>query len=473
MPDGSAKMNRRVLMIAHEFPPIAAGGVVRSLKFARYLPRCGWQPHVLTVRNPDWPSHDASVLDQLDRQVCIHRTRTWESHVPREALVRLGSALGLDSNRLRGALEWRLGAIYRQLAIPDQRVFWALPAVITGLGVMLRHRIDAIYSTSWPYSDHIAGWLLSKLTGRPLIADLRDPWTQHLNYRARDRGWDRMQRKLERAVCRQARFVIAPALKSTQMMRRLMGDMPGKKFVTIRNGYDPADFVGTVEPSGTFDVVHAGTFYKSRQPDALLEGLERFLRRVPQAQQHTRVRLFGMSLDSDLTRCRGRRCVELHGWTAHKKVIEVYRRSSVLLLLRHFEGTPEITLPGKVFEYMATGNHILAVQAPQRELDGILKAYGQATVLRKNDPELLAAALEQLYRRWRRGDLAAVPPPAVVERFNRVALTGQLADLLHRAVGLKPMPATKHRALQAFFQTPNSLLATRNSLFASDNHSPI
>lgn len=455
------QLNRRVLMIAYEFPPLAAGGVPRPLKFARYLPRFGWQPHVLTARNPVWLARDESLLDELGTEVRVYRTRSWEHHVLRDLLVKLGATLGLEPARLREGLEWRLGKIWRTLAIPDQKIFWALPSVITGLGVILRRRIDAIYSTSWPYSDHIAGLILSKLTGKPLIADLRDPWSQHMNHDARNRGWDRMQRKLERAVCGQARFVVTPALRSTQMMRRLMPDMPRDKFATVRNGYDPADYVGSVEASPTFDIVHAGTFYKSRQPDALLEGLERFLDRVPEAIAHTRVRLFGISLDSDLSRFRGRRCVELHPWTDHKSVIDIYRRSPVLFLLRHFEARPETTLLWKVFEYMATGNHILAVQAPQRELDGILKAYGNTTVLRKNDPELLAGALEQLYRRWRRGDLVAGRPPAVVERFNRVALTGQLAGLLDRAVGSQRSPAPKYRARDASFPTPNAVLATR------------
>jgi len=39
---------RRVLMLAHHFPPAGGSGSNRALAFARYLPDHGWQPTVIT-----------------------------------------------------------------------------------------------------------------------------------------------------------------------------------------------------------------------------------------------------------------------------------------------------------------------------------------------------------------------------------------------------------------------------------------
>jgi len=424
---------KRVLMIAYEFPPLAAGGVARTVRFARYLPRFGWQPHILTASNPAKRARDATLLDQLPACARVHRTRSWEHHVPRDFLVRVAGALGGDRSRWREGLTWRLRRVYDPLALPDHKIFWAAPAVLIGVATVLRHRIDAIYSTSWPYSDHVAAVAISTLTGRPFIADFRDPWTQHICYGAQTRRAARMDQRLERAVCRRASFVVTPARESTRALRGLLSDLPREKFITIRNGYDPASFAGHVEPLPGFEIVHAGTFYKSRQPDTFLRGLARFFDRVPEARKHTRMRFFGMSLDSDLSNLPDAECVEFHGWTAHQKVVQAFRESSVLFLLRHFEARREITLPLKVYEYMASGKHVLAIQASQRELDGIVRAYGNATILRHYQAEPIAAALEQLYHRWRRGELGRRTPPAFVQRFSRVALTGQLASLLDRA----------------------------------------
>jgi len=434
-------LHRRVLMVAYEFPPLAAGGVARTVRFARYLPQFGWQPHILTASNPAEPARDETLLDQLPECARIHRTRSWEHHVPRDLLTNIAGALGGDRSRWREGLTWRLRRFYDPLAIPDHKIFWAAPAVLAGVAAVLRHRIDAVYSTSWPYSDHIAAMSIARLTGRPLVVDFRDPWTQHFCYGDRSDRAVRRDRWLERTVCRRAGFVITPAHESTRALRQLLADLPGQKFVTIRNGYDPASFTGQVEPLPGFEIVHAGTFYKSRRPDTLVQGLARFLERVPQARKHTRLRLFGMSLDGGLADLAGAECVELHGWTAHQQVVRAFRESSVLFLLRHFESQHEITLPSKAYEYMASGNHVLAVQVPQRELDRILRAYGNATILRKYEPATIAAALEQLYGRWRRGELTRPAPPAFVQRFSRVALAGQLASLLDQValtgVGLR------------------------------------
>jgi glycosyltransferase involved in cell wall biosynthesis len=433
--DTPAQPRHRVLMIAYEFPPLAAGGVARTVRFARYLPRFGWQPHILTTSNPAEPARDKTLLGQIPDCARLHRTRSWEYHVPRELLLRVAAAFGGEPGRWREGLTWRLRKLYDPLAIPDHKIFWAAPAILRGVAAVLWHKIGAIYSTSWPYSDHVAGMAISALTGRPFIADLRDPWTQHMNYRAEPRGWDRMQRRLERRVCSQARFVVAPARRSTRAMRRLLADLPPEKFVTIRNGYDPADFVAPVERLPRFEIVHAGTLYKSRQPDTFVEGLAKFLDRVPQARAHTRARFFGMSLDSDLSRFANIPCFEMHGWTAHEEVVGAMRRSSVLFLLRHSEKRREITVPWKIYEYMATGNHVLSVQVPQYELDRLMRAYGNATILRRYEAGAIAEALEHLYRRWHKGELSARTPPPFVQRFSGVELTRQLATLLNRAVG--------------------------------------
>ncbi|MCP4248233.1 MAG: glycosyltransferase family 4 protein [bacterium] len=426
--------DKRVLMIAYEFPPLAAGGVHRTVRFARYLPRFGWQPHVLTASNPEMRARDESLLDELPACAQVHRSRSWEYHVPRDGLVRLATALGGDRTRWHDGLTWRLRALYDRLAIPDHKIFWALPAVLRGLAVVARQRINAIYSTSWPYSDHIAGLILSRLTGRPLIVDFRDPWTQHLYYGARSPWVDRMNHRLERTICRRAACVVTPSWKATRAMRELFPDLPRGRFQTIRNGYDPTDFADQVEPSSKFDIVHTGTLYRSRQPDTFLDGLTAFLRRVPEAAEHTRVRFFGMSLDLDQSRLAAHEGIEVHGWTGHKEVVRALRESTVLLVLRHFEDWKETTVPAKAYEYLASGNHVLAIQQPQRELDGILRAYGNATILHDYQPQPVADVLTDLYRRWERGRLGRQTPPTFVQRFSREATAGQLANLLDRAV---------------------------------------
>ena len=39
---------KKVLIIVNQFPPFGGGGVIRVLKFVKYLPVFNWEPIVLT-----------------------------------------------------------------------------------------------------------------------------------------------------------------------------------------------------------------------------------------------------------------------------------------------------------------------------------------------------------------------------------------------------------------------------------------
>ena len=61
-------------MITYHFPPDAAVGALRPLKFAKYLPHYGWEPYVLTVKPRYYPSLDQSRLDEIPSLKKVFRT---------------------------------------------------------------------------------------------------------------------------------------------------------------------------------------------------------------------------------------------------------------------------------------------------------------------------------------------------------------------------------------------------------------
>src|SRR5687767_12272274 len=66
---------KRVLVVAYYFPPIAGGGVQRTVKFVRYLRQFGYEPVVLTgpgVPDDRWAPQDETLAAQV-ADVEIHR----------------------------------------------------------------------------------------------------------------------------------------------------------------------------------------------------------------------------------------------------------------------------------------------------------------------------------------------------------------------------------------------------------------
>jgi hypothetical protein len=62
----SRERSKRILIVAHNFPPLASGGVHRPVKFARYLRELGWEVDVLTVKDIRYHAYDPSLLDELE-----------------------------------------------------------------------------------------------------------------------------------------------------------------------------------------------------------------------------------------------------------------------------------------------------------------------------------------------------------------------------------------------------------------------
>ncbi|NJL55864.1 hypothetical protein HC928_12230 [bacterium] len=67
-------MSGNVLAIAYLFPPVGGGGVQRTAKFVRYLPEFGWQPLVLTVKDPAYATFDPSLAAELPGDLVVERT---------------------------------------------------------------------------------------------------------------------------------------------------------------------------------------------------------------------------------------------------------------------------------------------------------------------------------------------------------------------------------------------------------------
>lgn len=98
--NGTPPISRRVLVIAHYFPPETSSGTLSTVKFAKFLPMSQGEPFNLTVRAEVHNGNriDASLLTEIDNGLPVFRTVVW---MPDRALARLRkSVLGVGSNRM-------------------------------------------------------------------------------------------------------------------------------------------------------------------------------------------------------------------------------------------------------------------------------------------------------------------------------------------------------------------------------------
>ena len=107
-------------------------------------------------------------------------------------------------------------------------------------------------------------------------------------------------------------------------------------------------------------------------------------------------------------------------------------RADVLLLLQASEDTRSL-VPAKLYEYLRMRKPVLALTLPG-ESSALLARTGGGLVVDPADGDALVQAIAGLYRQWQEGTLGKFrAEPAVLERYDRRALTAQLAELFAQA----------------------------------------
>jgi glycosyltransferase involved in cell wall biosynthesis len=96
--------------------------------------------------------------------------------------------------------------------------------------------------------------------------------------------------------------------------------------------------------------------------------------------------------------------------------------------------TNDISVPGKLFEYMASGKPILAITAPGNEVDRILRETDTGLSAPPNDIPAITAMLKRAYEAWREGKPVSDANSASVRRYGRPKLVKEYSALMRGAL---------------------------------------
>ncbi len=445
---------RKVLMISYGFPPAGGSGVQRSAKFAKYLPDFGWEPIIWTCSPPGNLPRDDSLLADLPQTLARHihsrlDTSRWAANAAGLARAMVRGIVRHD--RWADGVSWRTQrAVDRMLElalIPDVGVLWGLSS-LRGLANLIRQeRVDVIWSTYSPATNHLLGYHLSRTFRLPWVADFRDLWTQDFRYPyANGPRWRRcIDRYCERRVLARADAVVGVTQGQADLLASIC-PQPRDKFVTITNGVDLADFDNTAATEHCSGVVRSdesqrgrqdrlvlafvGRFRRATVPQSLFDGLRMFSAKLGIRRDDFELRIVGhMSqvMRSKLEGCGVR--FSATGQVPHTQAIREMLAADMLLLTLPQAPHAETTMAGKVFEYLAAGRPILSV-GPDECVVGKLVTSLQAGVTANCRAESICRVLSSIWQQFNEGHLPSGCAPDRLPPFTRRNLTGKLAALL-------------------------------------------
>lgn len=423
-------MSKRVLIITYYWPPSGGSGVQRWLKFAKYLPDSGWEPVIFTPENPDFDLKDESLLKQIPKSLEVLKFPIWE---PYQLL-----------NKIRGKKETHPGRLMEQkqkswleraaiwaranLLVPDPRIFWVKPSVKFLSDLVEKGQFDAIITTGPPHSMHLIGLELKRKTGIRWIADFRDPWSgwEFLDTLPISESVRKKHLALEKSVLSEADEVItiSPTFQDD------LSKLGNRDIRLLTNGFDlddlPADFKRKEKKPGVLHLVYTGIIDSIRNPVPLLKAMKEEFETTSEQVKLTfvgrvsdQVKSF-VQEDSWLSKS-----IHFSGYVSHSEVFEFYEKADALVLILTDTKNAKGNIPGKVFEYLATGLPILALGDPKGDTAKILSDAGAGKVIFHTAHPKIQIALRELADRSKSKD-----SDSSIERFTRKSLTIQLAQIL-------------------------------------------
>lgn len=442
---------KTVLIISYQFPPLGGGGVQRTLKYVKYLPKHGWQPIVLTVSNP-LGVYDPSLLKEVPVEANVFRLPYLEpAHMLRQSRNQKGNngsfASSGDEHRepaqmkvlsFRQSFPRRIiDGILNNILLPDRKITWLPPAVFTGIKLLRCYDIQVIYSTYGPGSTHLIAWILKHMSGLPWIADFRDPWLRS-PYDSRRNAWQRfIVKRLEASVLRDCDYLTATNQETIDGMLADHGRITPPRNSILINGYDPSDFETDEKViNDRFTLLYSGKVYQDRSPEPVFKAISQLLIDGVVAPNRIQIRFVGvfpgefklMAQDYGLAE----QTIDV-GYVSHKQAVKEMKGGHLLFLTIHSGHASHSILPGKVLEYLAMGRPILYV-GPSGAATRLLSQTEGTYIVDHADIEGLKGIIRERYMEFEQEGSVLYDRSSYIAPWTREELAGNLAQIMNSLI---------------------------------------
>jgi glycosyltransferase involved in cell wall biosynthesis len=297
-----------------------------------------------------------------------------------------------------------------------------------------------------PLTIGVSAWLIGLMRHIPFVYGANDLWPEGIAAT----GMIKSQRllnwlaRLESFVYRRASAisVLSPGIK-----RNLVGKgVPPDKVHVLTDWADesiyrpvPPDSALAEETgmAGHFNVLFGGNMGLAQALETVVEAAQR-LSHLPDIQfvfagdGVDRARLEALAQEKGLSNVR------FLGWQPTENMPRLYALADALLA--HFKRAPvfEISIPGKLFNYMACQKPVL--MASKGDAADMVRTAGAGVTCEAQDPDALARAVLELYSMSPkdRAEMGAAGREAVLQQYSRAVLIQRHEELFLQVAKSNP-----------------------------------
>jgi len=408
---------KTVLILAVNFPPSGGVGVIRTVKFIKYLSASGWQPVVVTLpAKATKRVVDDSFLSQIPSETEIHRP------------------FFLDYRKLIGGdLAKLFRPILSRILFPDRYVQWNRFAFkYIRDQVLPRQQIDLAYTSVGPHSTMLLAQRLKQSFDIPFVVDFRDPFSfrQYTVLEAKT-NWQKRAEQIEGRVLKDADHVINVSRIWQQKYEQMYPFIAAKSSL-IHNGYDEDDFnhLASKTDNDVLTLGYNGTFSRLVPFEPIVSAITTI------HQRHGIVIRLNIAtpipprkLISQYPYCFAHNLIVHKGFLPHRESLNNLARSDVALLILNDIQATEGMLPAKTFEYIRMHMPILLLHRQHGFLSEIIDQTQTGLTVNITDQQAIIETLMQLQHQWSRRQLKVDPNWDEIGKYDRQVLTHKLVEV--------------------------------------------
>jgi glycosyltransferase involved in cell wall biosynthesis len=414
----------KVLFITYYWPPSGKASLHWPLNIMKHLPKYGWQPSVLTVEEDKFYQQDETSLEDISPELKVIRTKSYEPFNIYKKFVGkkeddklVASETISKSNR---SLPHRISIWIRMnLFIPDARIGWYFPAVKAASKIIEQEKIDAIVSIGPPHSTHLIGKKIGKKMEIPHVPVFIDPWVDIIYYKdfKRYKITLSIDNYLEKSVLHNAKAIVFVTETMRNDYVKKYNFLEGKSNI-LYWGYNEEDFERIVvikEQKEEKILVHAGNIFSFQNPVNFWKQIKKENDEV----NNIRIKFIG-TVDPEIKRSITEQglteITEYCGFLPYDEMLKNISEADFLLVCasepRH--------VPGKLFEYLRTGNPIIAFGDNNIEVKQILKNSNAGMMFNYDESG------EKFFTNYK----ILKADPSYVVRFDRARIAAEMAKIL-------------------------------------------
>lgn len=367
---------KNVLILSYCFAPAPLAYSQRLGKLCKYLPKVSdWQPKVICGESP-WdilPGKDEILLGEINKDVQITRVRNF---IASDTAVRLR--------------KWNIypliGLIRKSWYRFDPFTDWIGYTVKAANEMHPKGRgIDVIFSSGPPNSGYVAGMYLSEYWYKPLVIDMRDPWSPlWRNNSILNSLFSHKSNQIEKRVYERSSAIITNTSGAATKLKNRFPEYSHKIFI-IPNGFDPEDMNREVGPTlrrpedqdETVHILNLGGFRGGKPENALLKVIADYLQKKPDKRKYLKVHFIGASENQISEIAVNNKLQDIcraYGIIPTNEIGRPLAEANIYTLLQ-----PDIfnlSIPSKFFSYLAGGGYIFAM-VPNSLENELLGEIGQ------------------------------------------------------------------------------------------------